>query len=149
MDFEDGSEYGTQHEPVETQNQMISARDIELPDVEVRDRERVRRMLTEFEDMWQGQLGEVKGRSHKIDLVPGARPQAVQPYRAGDHKRKVIQENIDELLEKKVIEPAHSEWAAPVVLVPKSDGTLRFCVDYRRLNSLTIRDTYPLPRMDD
>ena len=111
--------------------------------------ERVRMMLTKFEDLWQGQLGEVKNRAHKIDLIPVARPQAVQLYRAGDHKRKAIQENIDDLLEKKVIEPAHSEWAAPVVLVPKADGSLRSYVDYRRLSSLIIRDTYPIPRMDD
>ena len=73
----------------------------------------------------------------------------MQPYRAGDRKRQVIQKNVNELLQKKVREPAQSEWAAHVVLVPKSDSALRFCVDYRRFNALTIRDTYPLPRMDD
>ena len=66
-------------------------------------------MLTKLEDIWQGQLGEVKGRSRKIDPIPGARPQAVKPYRAGDHKRKAIQVNIEELLAKKVIEPAHGK----------------------------------------
>jgi hypothetical protein len=48
-----------------------------------------------------------------------------------------------------VIEPSSSEWAAPIVLIPKYDGTLRFCIDFRKLNELTVRDSYPLPRMSD
>jgi Reverse transcriptase (RNA-dependent DNA polymerase) len=53
------------------------------------------------------------------------------------------------MLAQKVIEPATCEWASPIVLVPKPDGTLRFCVDYRRLHTITVPDTYPLPRMDE
>lgn len=56
---------------------------------------------------------------------------------------------VKEMEETGVIKPSSSPWASPIVLVPKKDGTTRFCVDYRRLNSVTKKDVYPLPRIDD
>ncbi len=103
--------------------------------------------LTEFASMWQERLEEVRITKHRIDLLPGARPVFSQPYRTGPEVRKVIRENIDDLLQKGCIEPAQTEWTSPGVLVPKQDGSLRFCVDYRRLNALTVKNSYPLPRM--
>ena len=70
-----------------------------------------------------------------------------QPYRAGPTAREHQRKEIDRILQAVVIEPATSEWASLVVLLPKKDKTLRFCVDYRKLNTVTQRDSYPLPRM--
>jgi hypothetical protein len=56
---------------------------------------------------------------------------------------------VEKIFRSGFIEPATSEWASPVVLFPKPDGSLRLCIDYRKLNAITVCDTYPLPRMDE
>eukprot|EP00170_Pyropia_yezoensis_P001927 contig_8251_g1931 len=61
----------------------------------------------------------------------------------------IIVDQINKLLKLKGIERSHSDWASPVVFVPKKNGKARFCVDYRRLNNITKKDAYPLPRMED
>ena len=60
-----------------------------------------------------------------------------------------MNEMVSDMQEQGVVQPSSSPWASPVVLVPKKDGTLRFCIDYRRLNAITWKDVYPLPRVDD
>lgn len=72
-----------------------------------------------------------------------------QPYRAPIIQRDTISQMINDMQEHGVVQTSMSPWASPVVLVPKKYGTQRFCVDYRRLNALTKRDVYPLPRIDD
>ena len=71
------------------------------------------------------------------------------PYPSAYKQRHLIQGQVGEMLSDDVVEPSTSPWAAPVVLVRKPDGTWRFCVDYRKLNSLTTKDVYPLPRIED
>jgi len=71
------------------------------------------------------------------------------PYRTPVVRREKVSEMIDTMEKQGVVQPSASPWASPVVLVPKKDGSLRFCVDYRRLNSVTRKDVYPLPRVDD
>ncbi|MCH7730585.1 RNA-directed DNA polymerase, partial [Patescibacteria group bacterium] len=86
---------------------------------------------------------------HYIETVPDARPARSRPYRASPYSREVIEETIDRGIKYDTIEPSSSPWAAPVLIVKKKDGSPRFCVDYRGLNKLTIKDIYPLPRIDD
>ncbi len=106
-------------------------------------------MVRRHQAMWSGHLGEVTATEHRTDRHPGARPSRQAPYRAGHSSRALIKAEIEHMLAQGDIEPAMSEWASPVVIVPKHDGSARFCVDYRKLNASTIRDAYPIPRMDD
>lgn len=99
--------------------------------------------------MWSGTLGTIKATQHRIDLTPGANPVYQPPYRAGPAARVTEKTEVQRMLQAGVIEPSMAEWASPVVLVPKPDGSKRFCIDYRRLNAITIRDSYPIPRMDE
>ncbi|GFY22400.1 retrovirus-related Pol polyprotein from transposon 17.6 [Trichonephila clavipes] len=76
-------------------------------------------------------------------------PVAVLPYRMNPSKKEILKREIDRLLEEGIIEECESPYASPVVLIPKPNGTFRLCIDYRKLNEITVADTYPLPRMDD
>ena len=70
-------------------------------------------------------------------------------YRLPQAYCDTVQQNLQEMLATGFIEPSKSEWASPIVLVKKKDGSLRLCVDYRRLNARTTVDAYPMPRIDD
>ena len=99
--------------------------------------------------MWNGHLGEINATQHRITLKPEYVPTRQPPYRAGHESREIITAQVNKMPQAGVIEPAQSEWASPVVIVTKKDGNPRFCVDYRKLNTATIRDAYPISRMDD
>ena len=75
-------------------------------------------------------------------------PIKARPYRTTPEKETAIEKELDMMLSNNIIRPSVSEWASPVVVVKKSDGTWRFCVDYRALNACTVKDSYPLPRID-
>ncbi|WVZ64465.1 hypothetical protein U9M48_013974 [Paspalum notatum var. saurae] len=84
-----------------------------------------------------------------IELLHGTAPIAKRQYRVAPKEQELIKENIDELLGKGFIRPSSSPWAFPVLFVDKKDGSRRMCVDYRALNDVTIKNKYPLPRIDD
>ncbi|GJT22994.1 putative reverse transcriptase domain-containing protein [Tanacetum coccineum] len=85
----------------------------------------------------------------KIDLVPGAAPVARVPYRLAPSEMKELAEQLQELSDKGFIRPSSSPWGAPVLFVKKKDESFRMCIDYRELNKLTVKNRYPLPRIDD
>ena len=108
-------------------------------------------LLQRYNDVFSkssGDIGRTNVLQHRIDT--GNEEPVKQPLRRipGALKEEV-HEQIDNMLKNDVIEPSSSPWSSPIVLVRKKDGSVRFCVDYRRLNSLTRKDAHPLPRVDD
>ena len=84
-----------------------------------------------------------------INLVPNTTPISKPPYRMAPLELEELKKQLQELLDKGFIRPSVSPWGAPVLLVKKKDGTLRLCIDYRQLNQVTIKNKYPIPRIDD
>ncbi|GKC67293.1 hypothetical protein Tco_1099891 [Tanacetum coccineum] len=84
-----------------------------------------------------------------IHLVPGAAPVARAPYRLAPSEMKELSEQLKELSDKGFIRPSSSPWGAPVLFVKKKDGSFRMCIDYRELNKLTVKNRYPLPRINN
>jgi hypothetical protein len=84
-----------------------------------------------------------------IELKPGTAPIYKTPFRMTTPELAELKEHIRELVEKGFIRRSLSPWGAPVIFVPKKDGTQRLCVDYRALNKVTVKNKYPLPRIDD
>ena len=85
----------------------------------------------------------------KIALILNARPVVHAIRRMSLKEKEELDNQTRQLVWKGLIRPSFSDWGAAVVFVPKSDGTLRLCVDYRDLNKQTIKNKYPLPRIDD
>ncbi len=120
----------------------------ELPAMEAA---QLRSMLAEYADRFaqdDADLGSTDVVNHTIQT--GDHPPIRQPARRVPFALQgKVEDMVDDMLRRGVIQPSNSPWASPIVLVAKKDGSTRFCVDYRRLNSVTKMDVFPLPRIDD
>lgn len=100
------------------------------------------------EGVFSGTPGKTQLAEHGIKLkCPG--PVRLPCYRIPAQLLPKIKEEVDAMRSMGIIEPSTSEWSSPVVLVPKKDGSLRFCMDFRKVNSISAFDPYPMPRIDD
>jgi hypothetical protein len=108
-------------------------------------------LLSEYTDIistGSHDLGRTKLVEHTID-TGNATPLRSGLRRVSFHERDIVKSEVDKMLHNGIIERSNSPWASPVVLVRKKDESIRFCIDYRRLNTVTKKDAYPLPRIDD
>ncbi|KAJ9514991.1 hypothetical protein QJQ45_017006, partial [Haematococcus lacustris] len=132
---------------------MVSLEDLALPVDAVShvQRQHLQDLLDEYSDVFQPITGLPPERAvgHSIPLQPDGKPPARPSYRMSKPEQDELRKQITDLLAKGLIEPSSSPYAAPVLFVQKKSGELRMCIDYRQLNKITIRDQYPLPRIDD
>ena len=121
-------------------------------DIEGDELSRAVNLLKRYQDVFVGPDGKL-GRTnacdgHRVD-TGDTLPVRQRLRRVPPKRRQVITDFVQELLAQGCIKPSDSDWATPVVIVTKKDGSPRFCLDYRKLNAVTKKDAFPLPRIDD
>jgi hypothetical protein len=110
------------------------------------------RVVNEFPDLFPEDLPGMppdRDIEFSIELIPGTAPISKRPYRMDVKDLAELKKQIEELLSKGFICPSSSPWGAPTLFVDKKDGSRRLCIDYRSLNEVTIKNKYPLPRIED
>lgn len=108
-------------------------------------------LLEEYHDVFDQPttLPPHRALDHSISLEPGAHPTNSRPYQYSPLQKDEIERQVSEMLDRGVIQTSMSPFASPVLLVKKKDDTWRFCVDYRHLNSITLKNKFPLPVVDE
>ncbi|GBG86031.1 hypothetical protein CBR_g40932 [Chara braunii] len=110
----------------------------------------IAKLLEEFKDLAEPPIGVVpQPIQHRIEIEPGSRTPKGAVYRMSPRELEELRKQLDELLEKGWIRRSSSPFGAPVLFVPKKEGELRMCIDYRGLNAITVKNVEPLPRIDD
>ncbi|XP_019266102.1 PREDICTED: uncharacterized protein LOC109243601 [Nicotiana attenuata] len=113
--------------------------------------EEVQYLLTKNKDIFYEPRGLPRHRScdHQIELLPGAKPVNLRPYRYSFEQKNTIEKIVAEMLDAQTVSPGISPFASPVILVKKKDSSWRMCVDYRKLNEATVKNKYPTPVVED
>nr|XP_027108798.1 uncharacterized protein LOC113728610 [Coffea arabica] len=111
----------------------------------------VQGIIEEFVDVFAAptELPPVRSLDHEIPLKPDSQPFKMKPYRYPHSQKGEIEQQVKDMLQHGIIIHSNSPFASPVLLVKKKEGTWRFCVDYRKLNEMTIKDRYPIPNVDE
>ena len=158
IELKSGEVTGTMKKVVEADDALLKPviKKYEYPDkvkinleLCVGDQQKVAAVISEYSDTFNNseELNVANKVEHAIRTT--GPPIASRPYRMSEAEKKVIQEEIKRMLSLGVIRHSKSPWSSPIVLARKKDGSVRFCVDYRKLNAVTERDVYPLPRIED
>ena len=132
------------------QDDVASYVDLSNSKVTADQQQALKDLLNKYRDVFAltpDELGRTGIIKYTIDTGYSA-PIRSRPYRIPEAKKATVNQHIDDVLARGIIRESTSPWAAPIVLVSKKDGWDRFCVDYRRINAVTQKDSFPLPRID-
>ena len=138
-------------DPILTSKDTKNERDFDLNHLQPEEKSQMEHLLNSHVDIFStssGDLGLTSLSEHKIE-TQDAVPIKQLPRRLPNALRPVVEEQVNEMLENQVIKPSNSPWSSPVVLVRKKDGSWRFCIDFRKLNEVTVKDAFPLPQVAD
>lgn len=135
----------------ESRMNLLPIEDINIGSVPQEAKKRLIKLLNDYRDCFAlttAELGCSQSTTMKIHLHED-KPFCYRPYRMSKTEQDTVKEIVDELLEKDIVRESESEYSSPVLLVRKKNGEQRLCIDYRKLNSLTVKENQPLPRIDD
>ena len=131
-----------------------NSRELNVSKRETKENLAMSKLLQEFQDIFTDDIPNEMPPSrgpndHSIELLPGSSPPNKPPYRVSQAQQEEIRRQVDELMSKGMIRNSSSPFCSPILLVHKKDGTYRMCVDYRALNRITIKNRFPVPRVED
>lgn len=135
----------------ETKKVDLPLNEIQIGPVNEQQKEKLFQLLNEYRDCFaqsQEELGCAKSAHMKIQLND-EKPFTYRPYKMSRFEQETVGNMVKELLENNIIRDSDSDYCSPVLLIKKKNGENRLCIDYRKLNYLTIKENYPLPRIDD
>ena len=125
--------------------------DMKNSDLQADEKEQLNQLINEFPDIFSQGPNDL-GRTNKVkhEIITGdARPIKQTPRRTPMHLRDEVEQQLNDMLDNNIIRPSSSPWGSPVVLAKKKDGSVRFCIDYRKVNEVSRKDAYPIPRIDE
>ena len=127
---------------------MLNNLDVKLGHLSENEKQIMTGVLLGYPNVFSDDTGLTDLTCHHVD-VGDAKPIKQLPYRINPKKLELFEREIQYMLDHDMIEPSQSEWSSPIVLIAKAGCGQRLCIDYRKVNSITKTDTYPIPRVDD
>jgi hypothetical protein len=123
--------------------ELTEVMDSKASQLTVKQATKLKAVVQRFAGVFADKPGCAVGFEYSIRLKPDARPVAQHPYRLSPIHKQLLQQGVRQMLADDLIEPASQEWASPVIVIPKSDGTARTVIDYRKCNTMIEGDTFP------